>query len=69
MNTPEHQKNYLSFVVQAEKLDQFMRETEQMEKVLGGKTEDERKKMRDDESSKAMFQMKSVSLKAFNERR
>ncbi len=46
-----------------------MRESQQQEAVFGEKDESARQNARDDASSKAMFQMKSVSVKAFNERR
>eukprot|EP00727_Mastigamoeba_balamuthi_P000800 m51a1_g10717 putative actin (1113) ;mRNA; r:219305-223208 len=59
MRTAQHQRDYLAFVVQAEKLDQFMREAQAQTAVFGGSA------ARDDEASKAMFQMKSVSVKAF----
>jgi hypothetical protein len=64
MKTPKHQKDYMSYIVQAEKLDQFMRESQQQQSVLGSRAKD-----RDDDAAKSMFQMKSVSVKAFNERR
>jgi hypothetical protein len=64
MKTPKHQKDYMSYIVQAEKLDQFMRESQQQQAVLGSSA-----KARDDDAAKSMFQMKSVSIKAFNERR
>jgi len=69
MKSPTHQKAYLSYVVQAEKLDQFMRESQTQEAVFGEKDDLARQKARDDASSKAMFQMKTVSVKSFNERR
>jgi len=65
METTQHQKDYLSFIVQSEKLDQFMREAQVLEKVLGEKNEAERKYDRDDDSAKAIFQMKSVSVRSF----
>lgn len=68
MFTPVHQKDYLSFVVQAEKLDQFMRENQAQEVVFGAKDERSRQQNRDDASAKAMYQMKSVSLNSFRQR-
>jgi actin beta/gamma 1 len=66
VQTAAHQKAYLSYIVQAEKLDQFMREVETQESVFGAAHNDQaRAKLRDDEASKAMFQMKSVSASAF----
>jgi len=69
MKTPKQQKDYLSFVVQAEKLDQFMRESQAMEAVLGVKDDSSRQKGRDDDAAKNLYQMKSVSVKAFKERK
>lgn len=69
MKSQKHQKDYISYVVQAEKLDQFMREAQQHESVFGVQGESARKERRDDDSSKAMFQMKNVSVRTFNERR
>jgi len=63
MYTEAHQQAYLSYIVQAEKLDQFMREAEMQEKVFG--TSKCRPKTRDDEASKAMYQMKNVCRTAF----
>jgi Mg-chelatase subunit ChlD len=54
MRSAAHQEAYLSFVTQAENLDQFMREAQAMQSAG-----------RDDEASKAMFQMKSLSLEQF----
>jgi len=65
MKTPTNQSDYLAFIVQAEKLDQFMRENQQQEKIFGK----EHNKKRDDAASNAMFQMKSVSLRIFRERK
>eukprot|EP00009_Paramoeba_aestuarina_P002083 CAMPEP_0201513994 /NCGR_PEP_ID=MMETSP0161_2-20130828/5929_1 /ASSEMBLY_ACC=CAM_ASM_000251 /TAXON_ID=180227 /ORGANISM="Neoparamoeba aestuarina, Strain SoJaBio B1-5/56/2" /LENGTH=196 /DNA_ID=CAMNT_0047910403 /DNA_START=24 /DNA_END=610 /DNA_ORIENTATION=+ len=55
MSDERSQDDYLSFIVQAEKLDQFMREAQRSEEVFG------KKLGRDDEASKAMFSMKNVS--------
>jgi actin-related protein len=63
-HTMAHQRAYLSFIIQAEKLDQFMREVETQEAVFG--TGGSKTRGRDDEASKAMYQMKSVSLAAFS---
>jgi len=65
MKTSKNQKDYLSYIVQAEKLDQFMREAQQQESVFGASSQ----KQRDDTAAKAMYQMKSVSVKMFNERK
>jgi len=62
MKTSQNQKDYLSFIVQAEKLDQFMRETQQQDKVFGATGGAKR----DDSASKAMYQMKNVSVEAFH---
>ena len=64
-----NQKSYLSFITQAEKLDQFMREQEMTEKVFGGAAsvaKGERKKERDDAASQAMYKMKSLGAKDFH---
>jgi len=58
MKTSAHQEAYLSFVIQAEKLDQFMREVFQK----GGQVS------RDDEAAKAMYQMKALSVRRFQTR-
>eukprot|EP01105_Mastigella_eilhardi_P023908 TRINITY_DN6113_c0_g1_i1.p1 TRINITY_DN6113_c0_g1~~TRINITY_DN6113_c0_g1_i1.p1 ORF type:complete len:1182 (-),score=308.16 TRINITY_DN6113_c0_g1_i1:54-3599(-) len=63
----QHSRDYISFVVQAEKLDGFMREAYAAEQALGATTQDKRD-TRDDDASKAMYQMKSVSLAAFQQR-
>lgn len=63
----QHSRDYMSFVVQAEKLDGFMREAIAAEQVRQTTTGD-RSKTRDDDASKAMYQMKAVSLKAFQNR-
>jgi len=63
MRTPRHQEAYLSFVVQAEKLDGFMRERESQEQVFGGERSAQRG--RDDDASRSMYQMKSLSVEEF----
>jgi len=60
MHTPEHQESYLSFIVQAEKLDGFMRESEAQERVFGTSSNSQRG--RDDDASRSMYQMKSLSV-------
>jgi hypothetical protein len=65
MKTAPQQKDYMSYVSQAEKLDGFMRESQQQEAVFGAKD----KKERDDTAAKSMYQMKSVSVKAFSNRK
>jgi len=64
MKEVKQQRDYLSYIVQAEKLDQFMREAKAQEQ-LGVKKDAKR----DDEAAKAMYQMKSVSVSTFNNRR
>jgi hypothetical protein len=59
MKAPQNQRDYLSYIVQAEKLDQFMREAQAQAAVFGTGG------ARDDEASKAMYQMKTVSVRAF----
>ena len=54
--------------VQAEKLDQFMREVQVQEQVFGRGCTASRKQQRDDAASKAMYEMKSVSTAAFKAR-
>ena len=69
MKTPKHQKDYLNFIVQAEKLDGFMREAQLQEKIIGGvsgPTGNVPKK--DDEAAKSIFQMKSLALQNFMNR-
>lgn len=60
MRTPEHQEAYLSFIVQAEKLDGFMRERESQDKVFGASSGTQCG--RDDDASRSMYQMKSLSV-------
>jgi hypothetical protein len=64
MTTLSHQESYLSFIVQAEKLDGFMRERESQEKVFGADTSCQRG--RDDDASRSMYQMKSLSVSELN---
>ena len=54
-------KPYLAYIVQSEKLDGFMREAIARETVFGGKLDS-----RDDAASKAMYQMKSLSMEEFD---
>jgi len=63
MNTLPHQDAYLSFIVQAEKLDGFMRERESQEAVFGSSAGAQQS--RDDDASRSMYQMKSLSVDAF----
>jgi len=65
MKQVQQQKDYLSYIVQAEKLDQFMREAKIQENLPGFKKD---AGSRDDAASKAMYQMKSVSVSAFHNR-
>lgn len=64
MSSPAVQKAYLPFIVQAEKLDQFIRERVAQEQ-LGVKTVQQRRAERDDEAARAIYQMKSLSLARF----
>jgi hypothetical protein len=63
MNNLAHQESYLSFVVQAEKLDGFMRERECQDKIFG--TSGNSRQGRDDDASRSMYQMKSLSACEF----
>merc|ERR1712224_452630 len=60
MHTLAHQESYLSYIVQAEKLDGFMRERESQDKIFGADTGSQRG--RDDDASRSMYQMKSLSV-------
>merc|ERR1711881_366283 len=60
MRSLEHQESYLSFIVQAEKLDGFMRERVSHEKIFGAESGSQRG--RDDDASRSMYQMKSLSV-------
>jgi hypothetical protein len=62
------QAAYLPFIVQAEKLDQFIREREAQE-LVGTRSEQRRRADRDDEAARAIYQMKSLSLARFREER
>jgi len=66
MQTLEHQESYLSFIVQAEKLDGFMRERESQDNIFG--TESGSHCGRDDDASRSMYQMKSLSVSELNSR-
>jgi len=66
MNTMLHQESYLSFIIQAEKLDGFMRERESQDKILG--SDGSLQCGRDDDASRSMYQMKSLSVDDFNSR-
>ena len=61
-----NQKAYLSFIVQAEKLDGFMRERQAAEQVFGACNSKARQVQRDDEAAKAMYQMKSITSRALH---
>lgn len=61
MHTHLHQEAYLKFVVQAEQLDGFMRERELQERVFGTSAQ----RQRDDDASRSMYQMKSMSVDSF----
>jgi hypothetical protein len=63
-----HQESYLSFIVQAEKLDGFMRERELQDKILGA-TANSALRGRDDDASRSMYNMKSLSMEEFVSRR
>jgi len=60
MQTLAHQEAYLSYIVQAEKLDGFMREKESQEKIFGA--DSSAKRGRDDDASRSMYQMKNLSV-------
>merc|ERR1711865_1161590 len=66
MRTLTHQESYLSFIVQAEKLDGFMRERESQDKIFG--TDSGHQRGRDDDASRSMYQMKSLSVNELNSR-
>lgn len=66
MRTFAHQESYLSFVVQAEKLDGFMRERESQDKVFG--VDGNSQRGRDDDASRSMYQMKGLSVEEFASR-
>jgi hypothetical protein len=68
MASPSLQRTYLPFIVQAEKLDQFIREREAQE-LVGTHCAQRRKADRDDEAARAMYQMKSLSLSRFREQK
>merc|ERR1719502_1917306 len=60
------QKSYVPFIIQAEKLDQFIREREAQE-AIGARSSDRRRADRDDEAAQAMYQMKSLNVARFRE--
>merc|ERR1712110_87397 len=63
MRNTLHQEAYLSFIVQAEKLDGFMRERELQDKVFGADKSTQRG--RDDDASRSMYRMKNLSTEEF----
>jgi len=65
MITRSDQKEYINFIKQAERLDGFMREAQQMDSIL--KTEDAllRKQTRDDAAARNIVKMKKVTRSAF----
>jgi hypothetical protein len=63
MRTLQHQESYISFVMQAERLDGFMRERESQDKVFG--TSSSNQCGRDDDASRSMYQMKCLSVEEF----
>jgi len=63
MHTPAHQDGYISFIIQAEKLDGFMREREAQDAVFGGAGGSQRG--RDDDASRSMYQMKNLKLEDY----
>eukprot|EP00930_Biecheleria_cincta_P052686 TRINITY_DN3797_c0_g1_i2.p1 TRINITY_DN3797_c0_g1~~TRINITY_DN3797_c0_g1_i2.p1 ORF type:complete len:1298 (+),score=257.87 TRINITY_DN3797_c0_g1_i2:313-3894(+) len=67
MRTVKHQESYLSFIVQAEKLDGFMRERESQEKIFGSGSAGQQHG-RDDDASRSMYQMKSLSVHELSSR-
>lgn len=66
MRTLAHQESYLSFIVQAEKLDGFMRERESQDNIFGA--ENGSHCGRDDDASRSMYQMKCLSVNELNSR-
>jgi len=58
------QRAYVPFIVQAEKLDQFIREREAQE-AIGARSSGRRRADRDDEAAQAMYQMKSLNVVRF----
>merc|ERR1740121_774562 len=66
MNAPQHQEAYMNFIVQAEKLDGFMREGESQDTVFGRDASScGAQRGRDDDASRSMYQMKSLSAADF----
>ena len=61
MHKSSNQNDYLAFIIQSEKLDQFMREEKaRLEQGLGDADE-----TRDDDASKSLYQMKHINRKVF----
>jgi len=71
MKTQDNQIHYVQFIKQSERLDGFMRETQQQEEVFGLEKKDmeeiskNRKLARDDSAAKNIVQMKNVTKKMF----
>ena len=67
MKNKESQKDYISFILQGEKLDGFMRTKSAQEAASksAAVAEADRRAARDDAASKSIFQMKSLSKSAF----
>jgi hypothetical protein len=66
MRTSAHQESYLSFIVHAEKLDGFMRERESQDTIFGKDSGSQCG--RDDDASRSMYQMKSLSVSDLSSR-
>ncbi len=70
MKTLRHEKDYFSFIVQAEKLDQFMREAVASSNSgptnLRASLEDSALLNRDDDASKSIYQLKNLALADFH---
>ena len=66
VSTTERQDAYLSYIVQAEKLDAFMREATNATALFGGGHAGLSR--RDDEAARAMYSMKALSKESFRQK-
>jgi len=59
MNSRRHQREYINFIVQSEKLDGFMRQAQAQEAILGDTND------KDDSAAKNIIQMKQANHNLF----
>ena len=69
VQTTERQKTYLSYIVQAEKLDAFMREATNAAALgVGNNNATTGLSRRDDQAAREMYAMKALSKETFRQK-